>query len=44
MKVNIQNDGPVSIDYQSHDAEVNLTISLLYLCNEDQADWSLLDR
>ncbi|KAL8704024.1 MAG: hypothetical protein Q9201_002796 [Fulgogasparrea decipioides] len=26
MTVNLQNDGPVSIDYQSHDAEVTLEI------------------
>ncbi|KAL8729186.1 MAG: hypothetical protein Q9166_004925 [cf. Caloplaca sp. 2 TL-2023] len=26
MQVNLQNDGPVSVDYQSHDAEVTLEI------------------
>ncbi|CAO1602981.1 D-tyrosyl-tRNA(Tyr) deacylase, variant 2 [Xanthoria calcicola] len=26
MQVNLQNDGPVSVDYQSHDAEVIETI------------------
>lgn len=29
--VNLQNDGPVSVDYQSHDAEVIETFSLLCL-------------
>lgn len=29
--VNLQNDGPVSVDYQSYDAEVIETISLLCL-------------
>ncbi|KAI4099657.1 MAG: hypothetical protein LQ339_005822 [Xanthoria mediterranea] len=31
MQVNLQNDGPVSVDYQSYDAEVIETISLLCL-------------
>ncbi|KAI4140738.1 MAG: hypothetical protein L6R39_005672 [Caloplaca ligustica] len=31
MQVNLQNDGPVSVDYQSHDAEVIETFSLLCL-------------
>ncbi|KAL9600769.1 MAG: hypothetical protein Q9179_003108 [Wetmoreana sp. 5 TL-2023] len=34
MTVNLQNDGPVSIDYQSHDAEVIVTISLPCLLPE----------
>ncbi|KAL8879913.1 MAG: hypothetical protein Q9198_002570 [Flavoplaca austrocitrina] len=28
MQVNLQNDGPVSVNYESHDAEVIKTISL----------------
>ncbi|KAL8906776.1 MAG: hypothetical protein Q9207_001831 [Kuettlingeria erythrocarpa] len=31
MQVNLQNDGPVSVDYQSHDAEVIETVSLFCL-------------
>lgn len=33
--MNLQNDGPVSVDYQSHDAEVTETISLMYLHPKD---------
>lgn len=32
--VNLQNDGPVSVNYQSHDAEVTMAVSLLYLSSK----------
>ncbi|KAL8775093.1 MAG: hypothetical protein Q9209_000572 [Squamulea sp. 1 TL-2023] len=38
MQVNLQNDGPVSVDYQSHDAEVIGTVTLEIQTNPSSAN------